>query len=353
MKMRMRREQGSLMMMALVVLAVLGVVGVVVSKFFTSTGKIAADTVQGGDSFNVAESGAQVVVSELKAVNCLPNQLSGAVVQGNDVTVTRTIATGKSVTVKFTATGTPNSYTAQVTGNNRRTTSLSVTCTGGSVPLSNPVVGNAALEVGNGVKVNGHAVTSSGCSSASLLPGEARSTFWARLQEIPGLVVGNALAAGGGSGGKGGEDKDGGGKDSGDKDGGSGSKDGGGKDAGGGSADCNVLNSSGQLTSASVDIPSLGNFPGTGTTSVSIDNNKSQTVAPGSYSSLTVGNNGTVTLTPGTYYIDALTLSQNASLVINPSGSVTLHIRSGDIEQNANVNVGGSTKNLVVYLYGS
>ncbi|MBF0368174.1 MAG: hypothetical protein HQL52_01850 [Magnetococcales bacterium] len=126
-------QQGSLIIVAIIVMVVVATIGISISKMYVGGAKTSVEVVEGSNSFDAAESGAQIVIGQLLANDCDPNTLSGAVVNGDgSVDVTQTISGMGEFTVTFTPTpaGQTDIYTAYSQGIGQRITQVEVSCAG-------------------------------------------------------------------------------------------------------------------------------------------------------------------------------------------------------------------------------
>ncbi|MEO5372031.1 MAG: hypothetical protein H7833_18335 [Magnetococcus sp. DMHC-1] len=369
------RQQGSLVIVAIVLMTVLGVIGVVMSKMYVSGNKASAENVSGDKALNLAEAGTQSILKQLKDKNCDPTQLSGAVQSGSDVVVTQTIAGQGQFSATFKSTG-PSQWTVTSAGtNNRRVTEFPGLSCGSSSSGSCDygVIGNSLLSVDkNNATINGNTITACNASSSDKddsKSGDSKSgdKDSGKSSELPdhlwkkwfgSLVIKPAFA----------ESKD---KDDG-KSGGS-DKSGDSDKSSSTSASCNVLTKAGKLESGTVAIPALSAFVasteasgdvtvssdtsrGTGEyKTVTINNNQALTfnVSGGTYKikTLTLGNGATLNMAPGTYYISTLTANQNSKIKVTPSGVVKIYVQTADIQNNVEINKGGTVANLGIYYY--
>ncbi|MBF0124496.1 MAG: hypothetical protein HQL60_04080 [Magnetococcales bacterium] len=189
-----QQQSGSLTMVAIIVMAVIAVAGVAVTKGYISGVSSKAQHDEGTVSYNAAQSGAQSILSQLKAKNCDPTQLGGTQT-GNDVSVTQ-ILNGQRFTTTFTCvTAVDNkcvSYTASSQAENgRRTTQLSIDCT--RYPVDGPVMSKpGGLSIGNGGKVNGKPIDPN-CIRPTTTSWSQQGLQW--LMAVLDIVSGEAAAA--------------------------------------------------------------------------------------------------------------------------------------------------------------
>ncbi|MBF0425035.1 MAG: hypothetical protein HQL66_04335 [Magnetococcales bacterium] len=145
---RLYKQKGSMAVTALVLTAALAVVGLVVAKNYQSGKAADAQHAAGDKAFNLDEAAVQSVLSQLKAANCDPTQLSGKTMSGSDVVITQNIANQGSFTVTFHPTGTNTwSVTAAAVGNRRVTNFPGLSCSSsssGTYAIDHLTLGNNA-----------------------------------------------------------------------------------------------------------------------------------------------------------------------------------------------------------------
>ncbi|MBF0175462.1 MAG: hypothetical protein HQL63_01235 [Magnetococcales bacterium] len=298
------QQQGSMAVTAIILIAVLGTAGIVLSRMYQSSKTAESENTAGDRAFNLAEAGAQSVLAQLKASNCDPTLLAGKAMNGNDVVITQTISGQGVFSVTFHPTGAPNTWSVSsvATGSRRITNFPSLSC-GSSAGCSYAVVGrnNNNLSVGNNTEVNSHSVSSCGGGTCNVLDASgARQSASVSLTALPTYVA-STLADGNKSGGPLG----------------------------------------------------AGNYH-----DITIGNNGTLTfnTSEGAYymNNLTLGNNVTVNMAPGTYHAARIQFGNNNNLVVTPSGVVKIFVNiQADIGNNANLNHGGNVANLGFYSYGS
>ncbi|MBF0158257.1 MAG: hypothetical protein HQL58_01920 [Magnetococcales bacterium] len=157
-----QHQSGSLTMVAVIVMAVIAVVGVVVTKGYISGVSNKAQHDEGTIAYNAAQSGAQSVLSQLKANNCDPTKLGGTQV-GSDIVLTQTLNGQKFTTTFSCVTQVDNKCVAynalSQAENGRRTTQLNIDCT--KYPVDGPILSKPGkLSIGTGGKVNDKAIDS-------------------------------------------------------------------------------------------------------------------------------------------------------------------------------------------------
>jgi len=109
--------------------------------------------------------------------------------------------------------------------------------------------------------------------------------------------------------------------------------------------------SNSSTTDSSASTIAAGNYD-----EITVSDNTTTTFTGGTYNidKLEVGEDATIILAPGTYYINELEMDEGSTLTISPAGSVQIFIGDGvEIEEDANINAGGSSSNLTFNLYNN
>ncbi|MBF0368173.1 MAG: hypothetical protein HQL52_01845 [Magnetococcales bacterium] len=142
------RQQGSLLIAAIVIMVLAGTLGLAVSKIEMGTSHIMVQSVKGSDAFDGSESGLKLVESLLLQANCDPSAVAGGVTVDPVTTLSLPIDQ-KTITARITdqTATTPNQYlieSVDITTNNQRTVERQLLCTPGNGEGSNLANGGNA-----------------------------------------------------------------------------------------------------------------------------------------------------------------------------------------------------------------